>query len=110
MKYVFILTLLVVAAAAGLWLTAVVVRWNDDMTQTVRIVPGERVFPMPAGVVPGGGELVIPKGLRDVAARQGNPVKSAPAPVGIGRAQYEAVYAPRHGPDPRGGAHGPGAN
>ena len=52
MKYVFILTLLVVGAAAGLWGAAIVVRWNDNMTQTPRIMPGERSFPMPTGVVP----------------------------------------------------------
>ena len=61
MKYVFILCLLIVAAAGGLMGAAVVVRWNDNMTQTPRIVPGERVFRMPAGVVPRGGELIIPK-------------------------------------------------
>ena len=107
MKYVFILTLLVVAAAAGLWLTAVVVRWNDNMTQTVRIVPGERVFPMPAGVVPRGGELVIPKDQRDVAARQANPVKTSPASVAIGREHYVTFCVPCHGPDAKGGTTGP---
>ena len=38
MKYVFILMLLVVGAAAGAWGAAIVVRWNDNMTQTARIV------------------------------------------------------------------------
>ena len=75
MKYVFILTLLIVGAAAGLWGTAIVIRWNDNMTHTLRIMPGERSFPMPAGVVPRGGEMVIPKEQRDVAAKKPNPVK-----------------------------------
>ena len=44
MKYVFILMLLVVGAAAGAWGGAIVVRWNDNMTHTARIMPGERVF------------------------------------------------------------------
>jgi len=71
-KYVFILTLLILGAAGGLMGAAVVVRWSDNMTQTARILPGERVFRMPAGGVPRGGELVIPKEQRDVAARQPN--------------------------------------
>ena len=60
MKYVFILTLLLVGAAAGAWGSAIVVRWNDNMTQTARIVPGERVFSMPPGVVPRNGDIIIP--------------------------------------------------
>ena len=50
MKYVFILMLLVVGAAAGAWGAAIVVRWNDNMTQTARIVPGERAWSTPSGV------------------------------------------------------------
>ncbi len=107
MKYVFILALLVVAAAAGLWLTAVVIRWNDNMTQTARIVPGERVFSMPAGVVPRGGELVIPKDQRDVAAKRPNPVKPSPASVTIGRERYVTFCVPCHGPEAKGGTTGP---
>ena len=48
MKYVFILTLLFVAASGGLMGAAVVVRRSDNMTKTAKIVPGERVFRMPA--------------------------------------------------------------
>ena len=48
MKYVFMLVLLVVGGAGGLLGAAAVYRWNDNMTQTARIQPGERVFPMPA--------------------------------------------------------------
>ena len=91
MKYVFILMLLVVGAAAGAWGAAIVVRWNDNMTQTARIVPGERawstpsgVFSMPPGVVPRGGELIIPKEQRDVAAKQPNPVKASEGSEGKG--------------------------
>jgi mono/diheme cytochrome c family protein len=107
MKYVFILTLLVVAAAAGLWLTAVVIRWNDNMTQTPRIMPGERVFSMPAGVVPRGGEMTIPKEQRDVAAKQPNPVKTSPASVALGRERYVTFCVPCHGPEAKGGTTGP---
>ena len=107
MKYVFILTLLVVAAAAGLWLTAVVIRWNDNMTQTPRIMPGERVFSMPAGVVPRGGELTIPKEQRDVAAKRPNPVKPSQASVALGRERFGTFCVPCHGPAAKGGTSGP---
>jgi len=107
MKYVFIFTLLVVGAAAGAWGAAVVVRWNDNMAQTARIVPGERVFPMPPGAVPRGGELIIPKEQRDVAAKRPNPVKRSPASVAIGKEHYVTFCVPCHGPEAKGGVTGP---
>lgn len=107
MKYAFILCLLIVAAAGGLMGAAVVVRWSDNMTQTPRIVPGERVFRMPAGVVPRGGELIVPKEQRDVAAKAPNPVKPSDASVAIGREHYTTFCAPCHGADGKGGVTGP---
>ena len=107
MKYVFILTLLIVGAAAGLWLTAIVIRWNDNMTHTLRIMPGERSFPMPAGVVPRGGELVIPKEQRDVAAKKPNPVKTSDASIAIGRERFATYCVPCHGAEAKGGTTGP---
>ncbi len=106
MKYVFILCLLIVAAAGGLMGAAVVVRWNDNMTQTPRIVPGERVFRMPAGVVPRGGELIVPKEQRDVAAKAPNPVKMSDASVAIGREHFTTFCAPCHGAEGKGGVTG----
>ena len=106
MKYVFILMLLVVGAAAGAWGAAIVVRWNDDMTQTARIVPGERVFPMPPGVVPRDGELIVPKEQRDVAAKRPNPVKVTDASIAIGRERYVTFCVPCHGPEAKGGITG----
>src|SRR5262245_8978680 len=102
MKYVFILLLLGVGAAAGLWGAAIVVRWNDNMTQTPRIMPGERNFAMPAGVVPRGGDLIIPKEQRDVAAKQPNPVKVSEASVAIGKERYVTFCAPFHGAEGKG--------
>lgn len=107
MKYVFILCLLIVAAAGGLMGAAVVVRWSDNMTQTPRIVPGERVFRMPSGVVPRGGELIIPREQRDVAAKAPNPVKMSDASVAIGREHYTTFCAPCHGAEGKGGVTGP---
>ncbi len=106
MKYVFILMLLVVGAAAGAWGGAIVVRWNDNMTQTARIVPGERVFSMPPGVIPRGGDLIIPKEQRDVAAKQPNPVKVSEASVAIGKERFATFCVPCHGPEGKGGTTG----
>jgi len=64
-------------------LTAVVIRWNDNMTQTPRIMPGERVFSIAGGRGPRDGEMTIPKEQRDVAAKQPNPVKTSPASVAL---------------------------
>jgi len=107
MKYVFILTLLVVAAAGGMMGTAVVIRWNDNMTETPKIVPGERVFKMPQGVVPRGGELVIRKEQREIAAKQPNPIKASEASVTIGRERFQTFCVPCHGPEAKGGTTGP---
>ena len=107
MKWLFILTLLVVAAAGGLMGAAVVVRWTDNMTQTPRSMPGERVFTMPAGVVPRGGELIIPKEQRELAAKQPNPVKVSEASIVIGRERFTTFCAPCHGPEAKGGVTGP---
>ena len=107
MKYVFILVLLLVAAAGGLLGTAVVTRFVDNMTQTARIVPGERVFAMPAGVVARGGERVLPKEQRDVAARRPNPVATSAASIAVGREHYTTFCVPCHGPEAKGGVTGP---
>ena len=107
MKYVFILTLLIVGAAAGLWGAAIVIRWNDNMTHTLRIMPGERSFVMPTGVVPRGGELVIPKEQRDVAAKKPNPVKTSDASIAIGRERFATYCVPCHGAEAKGGTTGP---
>jgi putative copper resistance protein D len=105
-KYVFVLALLVVGAAGGLMGTAVVIRWLDNMTATPRIVPGERNFPMPAGVVPRGGELVIPREQRDVAARRPNPVKATAESIAVGKERFTTFCVPCHGPEAKGGVTG----
>jgi mono/diheme cytochrome c family protein len=106
-KYVFLLVLAIVAASGGLMGVAIVVRFVNNMSQTARIVPGERVFPMPAGVVPRGGELSLPKEQRDVAARRPNPVSPSAASRAIGREQFTTFCAPCHGPEAKGGVTGP---
>ncbi len=107
MKYAFMLVLLLVAAAGGLMGAALVVRWTHNMTETPRIVPGERLFPMPAGVVPRGGELILPKEQREAAMRRVNPVRPSADSVALGRQHYGTFCAPCHGPEAKGGVTGP---
>ena len=107
MKYVFILVLLIVAAAGGLLGAVVVLRWSDNMAQTPRIMPGERVFMMPAGVVPRGGSLILPKEQRELAAKQPNPVKMSEVSIAVGKERYQTLCLPCHGPEAKGGVTGP---
>lgn len=107
MKYVFMAVLLLVVASGGLMAAALVVRFFDDMTQTPRIVPGERVFTMPAGVVPRGGDLLLPREQRELAAKQPNPITPTAESIAIGKERFTTLCAPCHGPEGRGGVTGP---
>jgi mono/diheme cytochrome c family protein len=106
-KYVFLLVLGVVGASAGLMGTVIAYRFVNNMTQTARIMPGERVFAMPAGVVPRGEEAVIPREQRDAAAKVPNPVKPTPESIALGREQFTTFCVPCHGPEGKGGVTGP---
>jgi mono/diheme cytochrome c family protein len=106
-KYVFILVLLIVAAAGALLGGVVVYRFVNNMTQTVKVVPGERNFAMPAGVVPRGAEAVIPKEQRELAAKQPNPVRATPVSLEIGKQRFVTFCTPCHGPEAKGGITGP---
>jgi mono/diheme cytochrome c family protein len=106
-KYVFMLVLLLVAGAGALLGGVVAFRWVNNMTQTARIVPGERNFPMPSGVMPRGAVTIIPKEQRDVAARQPNPVKPTEASIALGRQNFQTFCVPCHGPEAKGGTTGP---
>lgn len=107
MKIVFALVLLIVVAAGGLLGTAVVIRFINNMTETPRIVPGERVFAMPANVVPRDGELFIPREQRDIAAKRQNPIRPTPESIAVGRARFTVYCVPCHGPEAKGGVTGP---
>jgi mono/diheme cytochrome c family protein len=113
-KYVFMLTLLVVGGAGALLGGVVAFRWVNNMTHTARIMPGEKnsmtptgVFAMPAGVMPRGAVAIIPKEQRDLAAKEPNPIKSSEASVASGRQNYKTFCAPCHGPEGKGGTTGP---
>jgi mono/diheme cytochrome c family protein len=107
MKYVFILVLLIIAGAGALMGGVVAFRWVNNMTQTARIQPGERVFAMPSGVVPRGGSLIVPKEQREIATKTPNPVKVTESSLTIGRQQYQTFCVPCHGPEAKGGTTGP---
>jgi mono/diheme cytochrome c family protein len=106
-KYLFILVLLIVAACGALMVGVIGYRWMHNMTETARVMPGERLFPMPAGVVPRGGELLMPREQREVAAKRANPIKPTAASVAIGKQHYTTFCAPCHGPEGKGGVTGP---
>jgi mono/diheme cytochrome c family protein len=106
-KYAFIFVLGLVGASAGLMGSIVAYRWVHNMTQTPRIVTGERNFPMPSGVVPRDGEAIIPKEQRDVAAKVPNPLKATPASLALGKERYDTFCLPCHGPEAKGGTTGP---
>ena len=107
MKYVFILVLLIIAGAGAVLGGVVAFRWVHNMTQTARIVPGERNFPMLSGVIPRGAVAIIPKDQRDVAAREPNPVKATEASIALGRQNFHTFCVPCHGPEAKGGTTGP---
>ena len=107
MKYVFILVLLIIASAGGLLGLVVAMHWLNDMTETPRIVPGERVFAMPTGVVPRGGEIIPPKEQRELAAKRPNPVKVTEESIALGEQHYATFCVPCHGAEAKGGVTGP---
>ena len=107
MKYVFILVLLLVAGAAGLMGAVAAYRFVNNMTQTARIQPGERVFAMPAGVVPRGAQALVPREQRDVAAKIPNPVKPSRDSVAVGKERFDVFCGPCHGSEAKGGVTGP---
>jgi mono/diheme cytochrome c family protein len=98
MKWVFLLTLLVFGGVSGLLGMNLVIRWNSNMFETQRVGPQERVFAMPPGSVPRrGGEVVIPKEERDLAAARRNPVTATPESVRLGGELYAVYCTACHG-------------
>jgi mono/diheme cytochrome c family protein len=107
MKYVFLLVLLLVGAVAAAMGGVVALRWVDNMTQTPRIVTGERVFAMPTGVIARGGSVILPREQRELAAKIPNPVKVSAESVAVGKERYQTFCLPCHGPEVKGGVTGP---
>ena len=107
MKYVFILVLMIFGGVASLLGAAVAVRWVDNMSHTARVMPGERTFPMPRGVVPRGASMFVPKEQRELATKMPNPIKATESSVTLGRQHYQTFCSPCHGPEAKGGVTGP---
>jgi S-disulfanyl-L-cysteine oxidoreductase SoxD len=103
MKYVFVVTLLVVGAfGAGLALN-VGIRWTDDMFYTQRVNVGEMVFSMPPGSLPrSNSELYYPKEAREAAAARKNPVAATPESVKRGGELFAVYCTPCHGQSGKG--------
>src|SRR4030095_11232415 len=102
MKYVFVLVLLLVGGVAGVLGLNVGYRWFHNMTESPRIMPGERAFSMPVGSVPRGGELRLPKEEREVAALRRTPIPATPASVQKGGELFVIYCTPCHGSQGKG--------
>ena len=107
MKYVFMLMLLLVGGGAALMGGAIGWRFVHNMSESPRIMPGERNFVMPANVIPRGGERILPTEQREAAAKRPNPVKTSTQSVAEGKTQYTTFCAPCHGAEGKGGVTGP---
>jgi len=102
MKYVFVLVLLMLGGVAGVLGLNVGYRWFHNMTDSPRIMPGERAFSMPTGSVPRGGELRLPKEEREAAALRRNPIPATPASVQKGGELFVIYCTPCHGAQGKG--------
>ncbi len=103
MKWVFLFVLLLVGAAVLMMGGVLVLRWTNNMTQTVKVVPGEQVFAMPTGTVPrSGGELWLPREEREAAAKRPNPIRPTPESVATGQRLFGIYCTPCHGPGGKG--------
>jgi len=97
MKYVFVLVLLILGGVASVLGANVVYRWTHNMTDSPRIMPGERAFTMSPSSVPRGGEVTYPKEEREAAAARTNPIAPTPASVKKGEELYVIYCTPCHG-------------
>jgi mono/diheme cytochrome c family protein len=97
MKWVFVLVLLLVAASALLMGGVLTIRWQDNMTQSPKLVPGEQVFAVPVGTVPRNGELAVPREERDAAAKRRNPIRATPESLATGQRLFGIYCVPCHG-------------
>jgi mono/diheme cytochrome c family protein len=103
MKYVFVLVLLAVGALAGVQGLAILYRWNHDMIQTQRVMPGEMNFAMAPGSLPrSGGQLYYSKEQRDAASLRKNPVPATPESIKKGGDLFAVYCTPCHGASGKG--------
>jgi mono/diheme cytochrome c family protein len=99
-KWVFLLSLLVVGAAAGIMGGVVVYRWITSMQNDVKLVPGQVTMSQPPGTVPReGAELVV---AREVYATRKNPIAPDAQSLARGQKLYDIYCTPCHGPSGKG--------
>lgn len=102
MKWVFLLSLLVLGGVGGLMGGVVVYRWNTSMQEDVKVVPGNLPLRVPPGTVPRtGGELAVP---REAYVARKNPVPEAERAQSAarGRVLFQIYCTPCHGPEGKG--------
>src|SRR4029079_10190454 len=97
MKYVFVLVLLLVGGVASVLGLNVGYRWFHNMTESARIMPGERAVSIPPGRVPRRGELRVVQGERGAPARRRTPTPATPASVQKGGELFVIYCTPCHG-------------
>jgi mono/diheme cytochrome c family protein len=103
MKYVFLLTLLLIVAFGGMLALNVGLRWSDDMFHTQRVMVGEMVFSMaPGSLARTGSELYYPKEAREEASARKNPVAATPDSVTRGGELFAIYCTPCHGASGKG--------
>jgi mono/diheme cytochrome c family protein len=94
-KWVFLLSLLVVAGVAGVMGALVGYRWMTSMRADVKMVPGQMTLAQPKGTVPrSGGELVV---AREAYASRKNPRPQSPESAARGGKLYAVHCTPCHG-------------
>jgi mono/diheme cytochrome c family protein len=94
-KWLFLLTLLLVAAVGGALGLLVVYRWTTSMQAGVKVGPGQIMIAPPAGTVPRGDtELVV---AREVYATRKNPMAPSPQSIERGQKLYVVYCTPCHG-------------
>jgi S-disulfanyl-L-cysteine oxidoreductase SoxD len=103
MKYVFLLTLLLVGGIGAVLAGIVGYRWMHNMFYTQRIMPGEYNYSMPTGSLPRtGGQLYHSPADREAAAARRNPVAANAESVRKGSELYAIYCTPCHGASGRG--------
>jgi S-disulfanyl-L-cysteine oxidoreductase SoxD len=94
-KWVFLLSLLVLGGVGGVMLVTVAYRWTTSMQADVKVVPGEMALVPPAGTVPrAGGELVV---LRETYEARRSPVAPTAESVARGQKLFAIYCTPCHG-------------
>ena len=103
MKWVFLLTLLLLRTVNAVLEKVVGFRWMNNMTVSQRVMPGEYNFSMPPGSLPrSGGELYHSPAERDAAAARRNPVAASGDSVRKGGELFTIYCTPCHGASGRG--------